>query len=746
MSWPLTRRQTCSLSTALAPPKLGHMALPRPSCPRPSPHDNEASQQRPFSDSSSEQPTGNVARLPINTHQPNFTPESPSQEGSSLRKPSTRPELLLLRLFEDLVPRGILPRVTAEPPSSPTVGCESAWTVALSLQELGIEVRGLGSSIAFAEVAAAIQLDLVLRTPEVVAKLSSWPRTQFSPTGAKDIIQSYWQFAYNSRAALKRVETRLDSGAFEARTFAGDDQIGAPVMSAAKDSARGIQDLTLAHQILGGHPDLWPISPENPFQASIVLDRARLDKLQQLITAATRYLCTTPGQLFRGRQRGPYYGITQEGGPGVAPQREVPDLESWLAALPFPPPRSKMLIAGASICCLEHAIILAALGKHAIYREEAGRRGQDDGSRGPAFQEPAGGDHPDLLLLFQRIRDASWFAKKKRRIPMAEEQRPVPETGDGERESSEEDLSHSTCARIPAHEGRRTSLHTSTEFSETPPTNNAAVARRFDHFDPEGIASVSASAEAIERSMITAGLVGYRETASTISVPKSELKIRAEPYGGDLSRTTYRTNILRHLLVLGFPDNIAQIEHGTLDPGKPPQLRIDSRQVYIDSPLKAHMPQKKLYKTLKAGPMMVVTGILDNPQDGWLSARYCTPISTWEAVLLGKDLKLPGDKEAPVPGAAQVLVNDWLPVLVKSEVQGVSHEHARDTLFEARAALHRAIDKAIFDYVKYSWQSSDFYELLTGLPNEDSLKAAAVPKEQREGPKPRRYHPSRKRK
>jgi len=212
-------------------------------------------------------------------------------------------------------------------------------------------------------------------------------------------------------------------------------------------------------------------------------------------------------------------------------------------------------------------------------------------------------------------------------------------------------------------------------------------------------------------------------------VPGSELKIRAEPYGGDLSRTTYRRSLLRHLLVLGFSENIALIGHGTLAPGQPPQLRIDSQGVCVDSPLKAHMPQKQLYKTLKTGPMMVVTGMTDNPQGSCLGARYCTPISTWEAVLLGKDLNIPGEVETPVAGAVQVLVNNWLPVLVRSEAKGVSHEQARDTLFKAREALHRAIDKAMFDYVKYSWQSVDFYDLLTGLPNEDSFAAKAVPKE-----------------
>lgn len=229
--------------------------------------------------------------------------------------------------------------------------------------------------------------------------------------------------------------------------------------------------------------------------------------------------------------------------------------------------------------------------------------------------------------------------------------------------------------------------------------------------------------------MITAGLASHPKETSFISVPGSELKIRAEPYGGDLSGNMRRMSLLRHLLVLGFPENIAQIGYGTLAPGKPPQLRINSQEVHVDSPLKSYMPQKQLYRNLRSGPLMVVTGVTNNSEDGGLVSRYCTPISTWEAVLLGKDLTLPNGKETSVADAVHVIVNNWLPVLVKSEVKGVSNEQARDTLFDAREVLHRAIDKAMYEYVKYSWHSLEFYKLLNDLPNEDSFAGKAAFKE-----------------
>lgn len=735
-------RFTSSISAAPSPQKLGQKVLRRSSGPRlahilPGSHNNWTSHQGLLSTSSFDRSADKVLREPTRTPQPNLTVEAPAQEGSSVRPPTPNPKLLLLKLFEDLVPRGLLPRVTSKPPSSTLVRFESTWTVTISLLELGIDVKGRGSTFLFAEIAAAIEFDLALNRTEVVAKMASWPQTQLSLTDATNIVQSYWQFAHDSRGALKRIVTKLDSGAFEARTFAGRTQIGEHVTSAVKDAARGIQDLTLAHHIVSGHPNLWPVSPENPFQAKIVLDRARLKKLLHLITAATDYLSTTPGEQHgafdKAIQEGPEHNtINLQGESWDASRLDIRELKSRLATLPFQPLISKMLVAGASLHCLEHAIILAAMERHAVYRKTTGRSEEDDSYRNPAFRDVMSGHHPDLLLLFQRLRDAKWAAKK---------QRPILKSEDREEKSSKEDVTPNTHDPVLDHQDCQVPGNSFSESAETSSARNATLARRFDHYDPAGIASVSASAGAIERSMITAGLVNYPKEISYISVPGSELEIRAEPYGGGSSRTTHRRNILRHLLVLGFSENIAQIGHGTLAPGRPPQLRIDSQEVYIDSPLNTHMPQKQLYKTMRAGPMMVVTGMTDNPQGSCISARYCTPISTWEAVLLVRDLKLPDHEETPLAGASQVLINNWLPVLVRSEIDGVSHEEARDTLLKARKALHRAIDKAMFDYVKYSWHSSKFYELLTALPNEDSFIAKAVPKEQRDRPRPRRNQP-----
>lgn len=776
---PLNWRCISSLPNPSSPQKLGHKSLRRPSGPRlarilPASRNNSTSHQElplpavqtgntnnalrsaPSFDQFAEQ----VPRESTKTPQAELTREPASREGSYIRPPKTNPSLLLLNLFKRLVPRGLLPQVTAEPPSP--VGHDPAWTVTISLRELGINVKGRGSNILFAEVSAAIEFDLALSSPEIVAKLSSCPQTLLSPDHAKDIAQSYWQFVHASNGSLHRTTTELDSGAFEVRAFAGSTQIGDPVTSAVKESTRGIQSLTLAHAIINGHPDVWPVGLENPFQARIVLDGARLEKLRHLITAATDYLRTVPGHVVGGKGRGDYYKFipegpeqdtlnAQEGRSEGAPHLDIPDLHSWLATLPFPPFRAKMLVAGASIRCLEHAILLASIERHSIYRETASRAKEDDGYRNPAITNVMEGDHPGLLLLFQRLRDETWARRKQMRLPKTEDGEEKPsQLQDDAQDQDMKEMVPDTNDPIGDHGGFQALPNSFPEPLEISSTDRSKIARRFNHFDPDGIASVSAAAREIERSMITAGLVSYPKETSYISISGSELKVRAEPYGGDLSRTTHKRSMLRHLLIMGFPENIAQIGYGTLAPGQPPQLHINSKEVYIDSPLKAHMPQKQLYKNLRAGPMMVVTGVTNNPEGGGLSARYCTPISTWEAVLLGKDLTLPDGQESPVTGAVQVLVNNWLPVLVKSEVEGVSNEKARDTLFEAREALHRAIDKAMYDYVKYSWHSVDFYDLLSGLPNEDSFQAKAMPKEKRDAmrneprrPRPQKYQPTR---
>lgn len=58
------------------------------------------------------------------------------------------------------------------------------------------------------------------------------------------------------------------------------------------------------------------------------------------------------------------------------------------------------------------------------------------------------------------------------------------------------------------------------------------------------------------------------------------------------------------------------------------------------------------------------------------------------------------DQLAAAPDHVELLVNDWLPIRVKSEVKGLSHQQARELIMGARETLHRAVNRALVDYLK----------------------------------------------
>ncbi|KAK2597724.1 hypothetical protein N8I77_012489 [Diaporthe amygdali] len=736
-----TWRSISSLSNCSSPHKPRHRPL---STLSPGSRNNSTSPQK-LSRSAVKIESNDINRQSVSSFdkfaeqavQEKTTSSGTPQTEPTYKAPSHNPHLLLLQLFERLVERGLLPQITAQPhSSSSSADGEQVWTVTISLPEWGIDVKGRGSSRLFAEIAAATQFDLALSSPEAVAKLQYYPRSHVSSENANHIVQSYWQFALNSSGPLKHTITKLESGAYEARTYAGSTDIGEPATSAVKKVARGIQNLSLALAVATGHPGLWHAGLQDPFQPKIVLDHPRCEKPQHFITAATDYLRSKPtfshGSRYEVALKPSSHrtGAIEEGESEAAKQRDIPEINSWLTALPFPPSTAKMLVVAASTRCLEGAILVAAVEKYSVYRDGARRGKEEDGYQNSALSNVMEGDHAGMVLFFKRLRE---FLRKTPNIEIQNDPGDLSKPNLSAQSQTKSVVTPGANHMPNHHEELSSSTNNYPGLAECPFTIDVESFRRFDHFNPDAMDSVSAAARGIERVLATAGLVSYPEKTSYMSVPGSKLRVRAEPYGGaSLSHNLHRNNMLRHLLVLGFPENIAQLGHRSLVPRQPPQLRIDSQDVHIDSPLQAHMPMKQLSKNLKNGGLMVVTGATEPPPGGGLGARYCTPISTWQAVLLGKDLSLPDDSETPVVGAAQVIVNNWLPVLIKSEVEGVSNEQARDMLFEAREVLRRAIDKAIHDYFRFSWQSLDFYKLLDEFPNERRFEAEAQSKEQQD--------------
>lgn len=576
---------------------------------------------------------------------------------------------LLMTLLKRTLSYGLLPEVTAEPTSLGPNDEEPSWKVTIALDELGISASGHGSGRVLAEVAASIQFDLMLNSPETRAKLQSLPRAEVSPQNATNTILAYCRMMSIPADDLRKEVTRTASGAYEACMFSGERQLGKPVVSAIKDIAQGMNPLILAHKIVNGDSDLWPAGLENPFQAKIVVGDVGIKQLQSLIEAAGRYCLTTtpsPGSYHRNNYNDANHGEDESASQNTGDRRPR-DLDSLLAGLPFPPSTRRLLLLGASIRCMEPAIVLAALGTQDIYRQLAhGERYRPSDWMDPYIKNTLHGDHSEFVLLFQRLRKH------------------------GQKDS---------------------------EFKD-----EEEAARAFANFDPSRIRSINAAAKDIERVLISAGLARYPEGDSNIQLPGSELEVRAQPYGGRLNLNYTKMQQVRHLLAYGFGHNIAQYGYGTLVPGAHPELRVGSQKVHIGSPLRTSLNTKQLNQILQHGPLVVLSGTSKHPEGRGLAAQYSSPISTWQAALFGEDLSLTGETAVPpMPGAAQLVLNGWLPILVKSQAQGASDGHVRDMILEARKALHRAMRKAMLDYIKYSSTSTEFYKLLKQLPIEASM-------------------------
>lgn len=577
---------------------------------------------------------------------------------------------LLLDLSIRTLKYGLLPEVTAVPTVTGPTSEIPCWKVTIALDELGISVSSHGSTRMLAEVAASIQFELMLSSPETLAKLETFPLVDVGPRNAVAIIVAYCRMMSIPTGDLRRDVTKTVSDAYEARIFSGERQLGKPAVSAVGPLAKSISPLALANDIVKGHSELWPAGPENPFLAKIVVDEYRMELLQSFIRAAKHYLTTVPGLDQDGKPHGSYYLTDKDVNNGESQStsqdsavRQSPDLDTFLTTLPFPSSTAKMLLLGGSVRCIEPTIILAALGKHDVYRklEHAETFPTNQSNLNPHLTNTLHGDHSELVLFYQRCRKE---------------------------------------IRKDAESARN-------------------IAGRYAQFDPDGIRSVNTAARDIERILRSASLAGPPEGDSNIDIPGSKLEVRRKPYGGSLNMNSTKMPVVRHLLALGFGHNIAQYGYGTLIPGALPELRVGSQQVHIGSPLRSPMSVKQLQKILENGPLAVLSGTSEDPEGRGLTAQYSSPISTWQAVLFGEDLSVAEETGVPPqPDTAQLVINGWLPVFVKSQIPGLSDKEVRGKVLEAREVLHDAMHKAVEDYVKHSWSSIEFYKLLKDVPIE----------------------------
>lgn len=595
-------------------------------------------------------------KLPISRYSVETSESPSSQHDTKLKLPEgTSFHRLLLDLWLRTLKYSLLPEVTAMATAVGPNREAPGWEVTIALDELGISVSGQGSTRLLAEVAASIQFELMLSSPETLAKLETFPRAEISLNNAPGTILAYCKLMSMHVSELRTHVRETESDAFEARIFSEERQIGKGVTSASKPLVKDISPLVLTHSIVKGHPEVWPAGIENPFHARISVDPARMEWLHHFIRSAKHHLRSKAGVCPRNGEPAAS-SVSQD-----ATVRQSPDLDSLLATLPLPRQTAKMLILAASMRSFEPAIILAALGKHDVYRRQ--ENGYDlqgiPTLHNPHLKHTLYGDHSDIALMYQRFRRES---QKK------------PESGQ----------------------------------------KAAAI---FSVFDPSGIRSVNAAARDIERIMRAAGLLRSPEDDSNVHCDGVELEVRSQMYGGDLNMNSSKMATIRHLMVLGFGHNIAQYGYNTLLSGAQRELRVGSQQVHLGTPYTAPMKIKQLQMNLKKGPLFVLSGTSELPEGRGLRAQYSSPIATWQAVLFAEDVSTAEEAGiAPQPGASQLIINGWLPVFVKSEIPGVAAIHVRKKILEAREILHRAMDKAMKDYIVHRWSSAEFYKLLRDIP------------------------------
>lgn len=527
----------------------------------------------------------------------------------------------------------------------------SYWEVTISLEELGISVSGHGSQRAFAEEVAAVQFENILNAPENMAKLESLPRINITSGKAQSVVNAHCATVLQG-PALHPDWTAAKDGldGYKAQISFSGRPLGSPSAASLRSVAMDISSLVLAHQIVSGHPDLYPPGLENVFLPKVVVDDTLLARLGQFNKDAQAYLATQP----------------PNSSPGAGFEDEDDSyIDQCLAGLPFPPSIARILILGVVTQCLEPAILFAALEMHA----KAVADGLDTAAESSQkYRNPLQGDQRGYAFAFQTLRQAM------RRGPEKE----------------------------PLARGI------------------------FTKYSPGALRSIDAIARGIEEEILRSRLLKYRLPTDEAyqEVFGTGLYIRREPYGSWYSKNCTNYRVANHLLALAFHRNIAQCGYVTQLKGYEMDLRMDSRRVRDASPGRwTQTPTQLKARLTTYGPLIVFSGqiggydgvrglIGDGRED--IVARYFSPLSTLQAVLMGTTLSRGGsDRES---GCLKVLVNDWLPVSVKSDARGLTDDDAMDLLFEARGLLRRAINKALADYFRYDWRDIQFYMLLRMLP------------------------------
>ncbi|CAN8098141.1 unnamed protein product [Discula destructiva] len=231
----------------------------------------------------------------------------------------------------------------------------------------------------------------------------------------------------------------------------------------------------------------------------------------------------------------------------------------------------------------------------------------------------------------------------------------------------------------------------------------------------ETIRSIGVAAQEVEEALEAAGLVKPDNPSRNIykELPGTELKLRVVPYGHAPTSASYR--VTRHFLPFGFGHNIARYDYESLMPDTA-KLRNGLQRVNYASVMKPSTFRERL---TQIGPLAIFSGKLESRDS--FDATMVTPITSLQAALLGSKLDVPevscqNKQESAPPEFVDLLVNGCIPVLVRSNVNGLAHHEARHQILHTRQLLHRAIDAAMVNFFKYGWENRTLYRLLNSLP------------------------------
>ncbi|PSR77727.1 hypothetical protein BD289DRAFT_141661 [Coniella lustricola] len=625
-----------------------------------------------------------VGRVCLPGLEPSRRAYSASPKGTS--KQATQLQSAYMRLAR----HGLIPRLAVEKrqADSPTDVEPFRWTATLSVDELDIAASGQGPRRYDAEHAAATQLLGLLDRQEVIQQLATRPRYNINRNSAHQTVQQYYSVIGGGEITAPDLTRDEADDSHTCQLTCAGKPVGEPATAASQNDARDIAVLSLAQRIATGDPELYPAGLANPFNPSIVLSAKQIAAFRAFNNRAKAYMLAnsqfrTPSSTF---------------------------IDTCLAGLHVAPSLGRLLTMGVITRCLDPAIIYAVLEGLPPPADTEAFESSQDWWRSMAAWE---GDHAGYHLILLKLRQKVLFG---------------------------------LTGQEPDSQPQNKIIPTNHELGI--------------------IKAIDAAAQHLEYHILSTGLTKFRmaNPDSYRRVDTLPLHLRAQPYGGHHNSNIRRSRLVRQILGLAFGRNIAQMQPPCLIPygstqDEPRLITLKMNAQHVQAAQRVHVGFRPTFGSLKmclasVGPLVVFSGRQHTPdlqaaaeeeeeggeeeitEDKPISARYFTSLSSLEAFMYSHTAvphePAPGspsvvveeyddDDIFPSTDHSRVIVNDWLPILVKSEARDVSHEEATALLLESRALLRQAYDTAITQFFTKAKTAIEFYDLVSEM-----LKAMTI--------------------